>query len=132
MHTMPSPASLIYLELDKNSSQHFSIHELRSNYFARQIRDNLKVEANFYRKLMSSLLRSNALPLSAQDVERWLGHWIHGTAPYHLFSTASPVAYIKRLQGPLCSVVTSLGFRPISFQMPVFKMGSINTQLLAA
>ena len=128
----PSPASLIYLELDKHSSQHFSIHELRSNYFARQIRENLKVEANFYRKLMSSLLRSNALPLSAQDVERWLGHWIHGTAPYHLYSAASPVAYIKRLEGPLCSVVTSLGFRPISFQMPVFKMGSMNTQLLAA
>ena len=128
----PFTATLIYLEIDKHSSQHLSIHELRSNYFARQIRENLKVEANFYRKLMSSLLRSNALPLSAQDVERWLGHWIHGTAPYHLFSTASPVAYIKRLEGPLCSVITGLGFRPISFQMPAFKMGSFDAQALAA
>jgi hypothetical protein len=130
--TAPSPVTLIYLELDKQSSQHFSIHALRSNYFARQIRESLKIEANFYRKLMSSLLRSESTPLSAQDVERWLGHWTHGTAPYHLFSTASPVAYIRRLEVPLCSVIASLGFRPTPFQMPIFQIGTLKTQLLAA
>lgn len=130
--TAPSPVTLIYLELDKQSSQHFSIHALRSNYFARQIRESLKIEANFYRKLMSSLLRSESTPLSAQDVERWLGHWTHGTAPYHLFSTASPVAYIRRLEVPLCAVIANLGFRRTSFQMPIFKIGTLNTQLLAA
>jgi len=126
----PTSAILIFLEPDERSSQHFRIQPLESRYFSKQIRGNLKVEANFYRKLNSSLLRSLPIPVSVKDVEYWLGHWTHGTAPYHLFSAASPLSYIKRMEGPLREVISSLGFEAIPFKMPSFSLNSIKTRVV--
>lgn len=125
----PTPAILIFLELDKRSSQHFCIKPLESRYFSKQIRGHLKVEANFYRKLMSSLLRSAPIPVSTKDVEYWLGHWAHGTAPYHLFSAASPLSYIKRIEEPLREVIANLGFKATSFKLPTFSLSTIKTRV---
>jgi hypothetical protein len=66
---------------------------------------------------MSSLLREGETPVTTEDVERWLGHWTVGTAPYHLFSSVSILSLIERMQGKVCAVVKKLGLIPIKFAL---------------
>jgi hypothetical protein len=109
---------LILLEFDQNSSKHLRIKPLDSRYFAKQIGDELQVEANFYRKLLSDLLREGPDPVSPEDVDRWLGHWMTGTAPFHLFTSASPLSLVTRMQNKIQSVISSLGFHAFEFRLP--------------
>jgi hypothetical protein len=109
---------LILLEFDQNSSKHLRIKPLDSSYFAKQIGDELQVEANFYRKLLSDLLREGPDPVSPEDVDRWLGHWMTGTAPFHLFTSASPLSLVTRMQNKIQSVISSLGFHAFEFRLP--------------
>ena len=109
---------LIYLEISKSSSKHFSIKSFNSSIFAFKIKDEIKIEENFYRKLMSSLLREGEAPVSTEDVERWLGHWTIGTAPYHLFSSASTLSFVERMEEKVYSVVKKVGFMPLKFILP--------------
>lgn len=109
---------LIFLEFDQNSSKHLRIKPLDSSYFAQQIGDELQVEANFYRKLLSDLLREGPDPVSPEDVDRWLGHWMTGTAPFHLFTSASPLSLVTRMQNKIKSVISSLGFHAFEFRLP--------------
>jgi len=113
---------LIYLEPDKNSSNHFCIKPFTSQSFAKKIRDELDIEPNFYRKCISNLLKEGSNQISTQDIGRWLGHWVPGTAPYHLFSTASSPRLIGQLQDKIRSVITDLGFIPIAFELPQFEL----------
>jgi hypothetical protein len=82
------------------------------------------LEANFYRKFMASLLHPEPHPVSLLDIERWLGHWMSGTAPYHLFSSASSTALIERVEKKVCAVIAQLGFKPIQFTLPHFQFAS--------
>ena len=109
---------LILLEFDQNSSKHLRIKPLDSRYFAKQIGDELQVEANFYRKLLSDLLREGPDPVSPEDVDRWLGHWMTGTAPFHLFTSASPLSLVARIHKKIKSVISSLGFYAFEFRLP--------------
>ena len=109
---------LIFLEFDQHSSKHLCIKPLDSHYFAKQIRNELSVEANFYRKLLSHLLREGPDPISEDDVERWLGHWMPGTAPFHLFTSASPLSLVARMHKKIKSVISSLGFHAFEFRLP--------------
>ena len=109
---------LIFLEFDQNSSKHLRIKPLDSRYFAKQIGDELQVEANFYRKLLSDLLREGPDPVSPEDVDRWLGHWMTGTAPFHLFISASPLSLVTRIHKKIKSVISSLGFYAFEFRLP--------------
>jgi hypothetical protein len=109
---------LIVLEFDQNSSKHLRIKPLDSRYFSQQIGDELQVEANFYRKLLSGLLRDGSDPVSPEDVDRWLGHWMTGTAPFHLFTSASPLSLVARMQKKIKTVISSLGFHAFEFRLP--------------
>jgi hypothetical protein len=109
---------LIFLEFDQNSSKHLRIKPLDSSYFAKQIGDELQVEANFYRKLLSDLLREGPDPVSPEDVDRWLGHWMTGTAPFHLFTSTSPLSLVARMQNKIKTVISSLGFHAFEFRLP--------------
>ena len=109
---------LVFLEFDQSSSKHLRIKPLDSRYFAQQIGDELQVEANFYRKLLSDLLREGPDPVSPEDVDRWLGHWMTGTAPFHLFTSASPLSLVARMQKKIKTVISSLGFHAFEFRLP--------------
>ena len=109
---------LIWLELDQSSSKHLCIQPLDSHYFAKQIRDELGIEPNFYRKLLSHLLREGPDPVSSEDVERWLGHWMTGTAPFHLFTSASPLSLVSRIKKKVDTVISNLGFSAFKFKFP--------------
>ena len=84
----------------------------------KQIGDELQVEANFYRKLLSDLLREGPDPVSPEDVDRWLGHWMTGTAPFHLFTSTSPLSLVARIHKKIKSVISSLGFYAFEFRLP--------------
>ena len=110
---------------------------MSSTIFTTLLKKRLAVESNFFRKLISFLLRQDPPPpsdaksrqkkssleaiwvdpkvvaLSQTDVQIWLSHWNHGTAPFHQFGTTCLVEHAKRIEEKLQEVIGSLGFTPV-------------------
>ena len=115
----------------------FSVIPMSSTIFTTLLKKRLAVESNFFRKLISFLLRQDPPPpsdaksrqkkssleaiwvdtkvvaLSQTDVQIWLSHWNHGTAPFHQFGTTCLVEHAKRIEEKLQEVIGSLGFTPV-------------------
>ncbi len=106
--------------------------------FGLQIKEHLQIEeANFYRKLIPFLFGQknrlaevgayrNTKPeekpttLTQIDIDLWLGHWNHGTAPFHQFGTVCIAESHERIQKHLAINMTDLGFQPLAYTLPKF------------
>ena len=110
------------LSVDKRRKASFKYQPqfqiMDAQQFRKQLQSSLskKIAPNFYRKLMVSLLKERAVSL--EDIRHWLGHSVHGTAPFHEFSTHNHLSYCLRIQKPLSNIISDLGFKPMTLKLP--------------
>lgn len=92
------------------------------------------IEPNFHRRLIPYLLtlpkdQTNGLtlnfssvPLEETDIDLWLGHWQHGTAMFHRFSSGNMADAQVRLARRMQEITTFLGLTPCDLALPGFNV----------
>lgn len=102
-------------------------------FLAREFPENAGLESNFHRRLVVYLLQlppnlpHDALPhfkspaLEESDIHAWLGHWHHGTAPFHRFSSHRARGTFERIAPRMQEIVAYLGFGPLTLIHPTFE-----------
>ena len=79
-----------------------------------------QIKPNFYRHYMvhQLYLHREEYKISDDEIKQWLGHWVHGTQPFHEFSSNSPLHNIDQLAPVIQKIIGDLGFEAIDLRLP--------------
>jgi len=79
-----------------------------------------QIKPNFYRHYMvhQLYLAREGYKISDDEIKQWLGHWVHGTQPFHEFSAHSPLQTIDKLSAVIAKIMSDLGFEGVHVRLP--------------